>query len=313
MNIKDNIGQLVGNTPLVRMQRYAKEHGAGADILAKVEYFNPAGSVKDRIALSMITSAEKDGTLQPGGTLIEATSGNTGVALAALAAAKGYKLISVMPDTMSVERRQLMAAYGAKFFLTPGKDGMKAAMAKAEELKKEIPGSVVAAQFDNPANPKAHLETTGPEIYRDTDGRVDILVAGVGTGGTITGAGQYLKSRNPRVKVVAVEPEGSPVLSSGVKGTHRLQGIGAGFVPSVLDTEIYDEIITVSDEDALRATRDAACMDGLLVGISSGAALHAAVVLSRRSDNKGKTIVVVLPDTGARYLSTPGLYPNGEE
>ena len=313
MNIKENIGQMIGNTPLVRLKRFSEKHSAGADILAKVEYVNPAGSVKDRIALSMIRAAEEEGTLKPGGTLIEATSGNTGIALAALAAAKGYTMIAVMPDTMSIERRQLMAAYGARIVLTPGKDGMKASMAKAEELKESIPGSIIAAQFFNPANPRIHLETTGPEIYNDTDGKADIFVAGVGTGGTLTGVGSYLKKRNPGVRIVAVEPAGSPVLSTGVKGTHRIQGIGAGFVPQVLDTAIYDEIITVSDDDAFQAARDAASLDGLLIGISSGAALHAAAVLSKRPENKGKMIVVVLPDSGTRYLSIPGLFPQGEE
>ena len=297
--------QLIGKTPLLELTHIEKAEKLEARVLAKLEYFNPAGSVKDRIAKAMIDEAEAKGQLKPGSVIIEPTSGNTGIGLASVAAARGYRIIIVMPETMSVERRQLMKAYGAELVLTEGAKGMKGAIAKAEELAREIPGGFVAGQFVNPANPKAHLETTGPEIWEDTDGAVDIFVAGVGTGGTVTGVGQYLKSKNPAVRVVAVEPAGSAVLSTGVAGSHKIQGIGAGFVPDVLDTSIYDEIIPVKDEDAFAVGRQIGRREGVLVGISSGAAVWAAIELAKRPENEGKTIVVLLPDTGDRYLSTP--------
>ena len=297
--------QLIGHTPLVELTNIEKKHGLKAKLLAKLEYFNPAGSVKDRIAKAMIDDAETKGLLKPGSVIIEPTSGNTGIGLASVAAARGYRIIIVMPETMSVERRQIMKAYGAELVLTEGAKGMKGAIAKAEELSKEIPNSFIPGQFVNPANPKAHFETTGPEIFDDTDGKVDIFVAGVGTGGTVTGVGQYLKSRNPSVKVVAVEPKSSAVLSTGVAGPHKIQGIGAGFVPDVLDTKVYDEIITVTNEDAFAAGKAIGRSEGVLVGISSGAALWAGIDLAKRPENAGKTIVVLLPDTGDRYLSTP--------
>ncbi len=296
--------QLIGNTPLLELKRIEAAEGLAAKLLVKLEYFNPAGSVKDRIARAMIDDAEASGKLKPGATIIEPTSGNTGIGLASVAAARGYRIIIVMPDTMSVERRQLMKAYGAELVLSEGAKGMKGAIAKAEELAKEIEGSFIPAQFDNPANPKAHFETTGPEIYEDTDGEVDIFVAGVGTGGTVTGVGKYLKSRKPGVKVVAVEPASSAVLSTGVAGPHKIQGIGAGFVPKVLDTGVYDEIIPVSNEDAFATGKLIGRSEGVLVGISSGAALWAAIQLAKRPENAGKTIVALLPDTGDRYLST---------
>lgn len=297
--------ELIGRTPLLELTRIEKQFRLQAKVLAKLEYFNPAGSVKDRIAKAMIDDAEAKGVLKEGSTIIEPTSGNTGIGLASVAAARGYRIVIVMPETMSVERRQLMKAYGAELVLTEGRLGMKGAIAKAEELSKEIPNSFVAGQFVNPANPAIHKKTTGPEIWEDTDGKVDIFVAGVGTGGTITGVGQYLKSKNPAVKVVAVEPKSSAVLSTGVAGAHKIQGIGAGFVPEVLDTAVYDEIIPVEDDEAFRAGRLIGKKEGVLVGISSGAALHAAIELAKREENKGKTIVVILPDTGDRYLSTP--------
>ena len=297
--------QLIGHTPLLELTHIEKEEKLEARILAKLEYFNPAGSVKDRIAKGIIDDAEKSGALKPGATLIEPTSGNTGIGLASVAAARGYKLIIVMPDTMSVERRQLIKAYGAELVLSEGAKGMKGAIEKANELAAQIPGSFIPGQFTNPANPKAHFETTGPEIYEDTDGDVDIFVAGVGTGGTVTGVGEYLKSRKPAVKVVAVEPASSAVLSTGKAGPHKIQGIGAGFVPEVLNTRIYDEIIPVTNEDAFATGRLVGHKEGVLVGISSGAAVWAAVQLAKRPENKGKTIVVLLPDTGDRYLSTP--------
>lgn len=304
-NIYTSADQLVGKTPLLELTHIEKELGLQAKIYAKLEYFNPAGSVKDRIAKSMIEDAEKSGKLKAGSVIIEPTSGNTGIGLAAIAAAKGYRIIIVMPETMSVERRQLMKAYGAELVLTEGAKGMKGAIAKANELAEEIENSFVPGQFVNPANPKTHRETTGPEIYEDTDGEVDILVAGVGTGGTITGVGEYLKSKKPSVKVVAVEPATSAVLSTGVAGAHKIQGIGAGFVPDVLNTKIYDEIIAVSNEDAFQTGKLIGHKEGVLVGISSGAATYAAIELTKRPENKGKKIVVVLPDTGDRYLSTP--------
>ncbi len=304
-NIYTSADQLIGKTPLLELTHTEKEAGARARILAKLEYFNPAGSVKDRIAKAMIDEAEAGGKLKPGSTIIEPTSGNTGIGLASVAAARGYRIIITMPETMSVERRQLMKAYGADLVLTEGSNGMKGAIAKAEELAKEIPGSFIPGQFVNPANPAAHRSTTGPEIWTDTDGAVDIFVAGVGTGGTITGVGQYLKKQNPAVKVVAVEPKDSPVLSEGRSGAHKIQGIGAGFVPEVLDTAVYDEIIPVSNEDAFAAGRLVGRREGILVGISSGAALHAAIQLAKRPENAGKTIVALFPDTGDRYLSTP--------
>ena len=297
--------QLIGKTPLLELTHIEKEQQLEARILAKLEYFNPAGSVKDRVALAMIQDAEQRGVLKPNSVIIEPTSGNTGIGLASVAAARGHRIIIVMPETMSVERRQIMKAYGAELVLTDGAQGMKGAIAKANELAAQIPDSFVPGQFVNPSNPKAHIETTGPEIYADTDGKVDYFVAGVGTGGTITGVGQYLKSKVPSVKVVAVEPASSPVLSQGVAGAHKIQGIGAGFVPDVLDTKVYDEIIPVSNEDAFSAGRLVGRKEGVLVGISSGAALHAAVELAKRPENEGKTIVVLFPDTGDRYLSTP--------
>ena len=297
--------QLIGKTPLLELTNIEKALGLKARVLAKLEYFNPAGSVKDRIAKTMIDEAEASGKLRPGSVIIEPTSGNTGIGLAAVAAARGYRIIIVMPETMSVERRQLMKAYGAELVLTEGAKGMKGAIAKAEELAAEIPDSIVPGQFVNPANPKAHRETTGPEIYDDTDGEVDIFVAGVGTGGTITGVGEYLKAKKPQVKVVAVEPATSAVLSTGVAGAHKIQGIGAGFVPQVLNTKVYDEIIPVANEDAFETGRLIGHREGVLVGISSGAAAFAAIELAKRPENAGKTIVVLLPDTGDRYLSTP--------
>ena len=303
--IKESALELIGGTPLLKLNRYAKKAGVtDTAILAKLEYFNPAGSVKDRIALAMIEDAEKKGILKPGATIIEPTSGNTGIGLAAVAAAKGYRAILTLPDTMSVERRNLLKAYGAELVLTEGAKGMKGAIARAEELKAEIPGAVILGQFVNPANPAVHKATTGPEIWKQTDGKVDIFVAGVGTGGTITGVGEYLKQQNPSVKIVAVEPAGSPVLSTGTPGTHKIQGIGAGFVPDVLNTSVYDEIITIENEDAFTEGRNFAVSEGVLVGISSGAALKAASILASRPENKGKTIVVLLPDSGDRYLST---------
>ena len=297
--------QLIGGTPLLELSHLEKQLGLNARILAKLEYFNPAGSVKDRIARAMIDDAEAKGLLKPGSVIIEPTSGNTGIGLASVAAARGYRIIIVMPETMSVERRQLMKAYGAELVLTEGAKGMKGAIARADELAKEIPDSFVPGQFVNPANPKAHFETTGPEIWADTDGKVDFFVAGVGTGGTITGAGEFLKSKNPAVKVVAVEPKSSAVLSTGVAGAHKIQGIGAGFVPAVLDTKVYDEIIPVENDDAFATGKAIGHAEGVLVGISSGAAVWAAVEVAKRPENAGKTIVVLLPDTGDRYLSTP--------
>ena len=304
-NIYTSADQLIGKTPLLELTHIEKEAELKARLLAKLEYFNPAGSVKDRIAKAMIDEAEASGRLKPGSTIIEPTSGNTGIGLASVAAARGYRIIITMPETMSVERRQLMKAYGAELVLTEGAKGMKGAIAKAEELAQEIPDSFIPGQFVNPANPAAHRAATGPEIWADTDGQVDIFVAGVGTGGTITGVGQYLKEQNPAVKVVAVEPEDSPVLSGGRSGAHKIQGIGAGFVPEVLDTAVYDEIIPVSNEDAFAAGRLMGRREGILVGISSDAALHAAVRLAKRPENSGKTIVVLFPDAGGRYLSTP--------
>ena len=304
-NIYTSADQLIGKTPLLELTHIEKKYGLKAKLLAKLEYFNPAGSVKDRIAKAMIDDAEEKGLLKEGSVIIEPTSGNTGIGLASVAAARGYRIIIVMPDTMSVERRQLMKAYGAELVLTDGAKGMKGAIAKADELAQEIPGSFVPGQFVNEANPKAHFATTGPEIYEDTDGHVDYFVAGVGTGGTITGVGQYLKAKNPAVKVVAVEPKSSAVLSTGVAGSHKIQGIGAGFVPQVLDTGIYDEIIPVENEDAFATGREIGHSEGILVGISSGAAVWAAVEIAKRPENAGKNIVVLLPDTGDRYLSTP--------
>ena len=304
-NIYTSADQLIGKTPLLELTHIEKAHDLKAKIVAKLEYFNPAGSVKDRIAKAMIDDAEAKGLLKAGSVIIEPTSGNTGIGLASVAAARGYRIIIVMPETMSVERRQLMTAYGAELVLTEGAKGMKGAIAKADELAKEIPNSFVAGQFVNPANPKAHYETTGPEIWADTDGRVDFFVAGVGTGGTITGTGKFLKEKNPAVKVVAVEPKTSAVLSTGIAGSHKIQGIGAGFVPDVLDTKIYDEIIPVDNDDAFAVGKEMGHREGVLVGISSGAALWAAIELAKRPENAGKTIVVLLPDTGDRYLSTP--------
>ena len=304
-NIYTSADQLIGRTPLLELTHIEKAHDLKAKIVAKLEYFNPAGSVKDRIAKAMIDDAEAKGLLKAGSVIIEPTSGNTGIGLASVAAARGYRIIIVMPETMSVERRQLMKAYGAELVLTEGAKGMKGAIAKADELAKEIPNSFVAGQFVNPANPKAHYETTGPEIWQDTDGKVDFFVAGVGTGGTITGVGQYLKSRNPEVKVVAVEPKSSAVLSTGVAGAHKIQGIGAGFVPQVLDTRVYDEIIPVENDDAFALGKEMGRSEGVLVGISSGAALWAAIEIAKQPGSEGKTIVVLLPDTGDRYLSTP--------
>ena len=305
-DIKKRASELIGHTPLMEVTRYEEKNGiTDAVILVKLEYFNPAGSVKDRIALHLIETAEREGTLKPGGTIIEPTSGNTGIGLASVAAAKGYRVVLTLPETMSVERRRLLQAYGAELVLTDGEQGMQGAIDKAEELRAQTPGSIILGQFDNPANPEIHKMTTGPEIWEDTDGKVDIFVAGVGTGGTITGVGSYLKEKNPAVKVVAVEPESSPVLSGGQPGAHKIQGIGANFVPEILDTDIYDEIIKVSNEDAFTAGRAIARQEGVLVGISSGAALHAAAQLARRPENKGKVIVALLPDSGDRYLSTP--------
>lgn len=305
-DIKESALELIGKTPILRLRNYTAKAGLKeANILAKLEYLNPAGSVKDRVALSMIRDAEEKGILKPGATIIEPTSGNTGIGLAAVAAAKGYRAILTLPDTMSVERRNLLKAYGAELVLTEGAKGMKGAIAKAEELQKEIDGAVILGQFENPANPKTHRETTGPEIWEQTDGQVDIFVAGVGTGGTVTGVGEYLKSKNPQIKVVAVEPTASPVLSKGTPGPHKIQGIGAGFVPENLNTEIYDEVITVENEDAFAEGKAFAVSEGILVGISSGAALKAASVLAAREENRGKNIVVLLPDSGDRYLSTP--------
>ncbi len=304
-NVKDSAAELIGGTPMLFIHKYMKEvNVTQASILAKLEYFNPAGSVKDRVALSMIEDAEKKGILKPGATIIEPTSGNTGIGIGCVAAAKGYKAILTLPETMSVERRNLLQAYGAEIVLTDGYKGMKGAIEKAEELKEQIPGSIILGQFENPANPKAHIETTGPEIWEQTEGKVDIFVAGVGTGGTISGVGEYLKSKNPNVKIVAVEPATSPVLSEGKPGPHKIQGIGAGFVPKTLNTSIYDEIIKVENDDAFDEGRRFATSEGLLVGISSGAALKAASILASREENKGKVIVVLLPDSGDRYLST---------
>lgn len=304
--IKESAAELIGETPILKLNHYATRAGVeDAVILAKLEYLNPAGSVKDRIALAMIEDAEGRGILKPGATIIEPTSGNTGIGLAAVAAAKGYKAVLTLPETMSMERRNLLKAYGAELVLTEGAKGMKGAIEKAKELEKDIPGSVILGQFENPANPAIHKRTTGPEIWKQTDGEVDIFVAGVGTGGTVTGVGEYLKSQNPNIKVVAVEPAASPVLSQGTGGSHKIQGIGAGFVPEVLNTEIYDEVITIENEEAFEEGRLFAVSEGILVGISSGAALKAAAILAKRPENKGKTIVVLLPDSGDRYLSTP--------
>ena len=312
-NVKDSAAELIGGTPMLFIHKYMKEvNVTQASILAKLEYFNPAGSVKDRVALSMIEDAEEKGILKPGATIIEPTSGNTGIGIGCVAAAKGYKAILTLPETMSVERRNLLQAYGAEIVLTDGYKGMKGAIEKAEELKEQIPGSIILGQFENPANPKAHIETTGPEIWEQTDGKVDIFVAGVGTGGTISGVGKYLKSKNPNVKIVAVEPATSPVLSEGKSGPHKIQGIGAGFVPKTLDTSIYDEIIKIENDDAFDEGRRFATSEGLLVGISSGAALKAASILASREENKGKVIVVLLPDSGDRYLST-ALFSKGHK
>lgn len=305
MAVYKSITDLIGGTPLMELSNYEKENNLEATIVAKLEYFNPAGSVKDRIAKAMVEDAEQKGILKPGATIIEPTSGNTGIGLASVASAKGYKVILTMPETMSIERRNLLKAYGAQLVLTEGAKGMKGAIAKADELKAEIEDSVILGQFVNPANPAVHRATTGPEIWKDTDGKVDIFVAGVGTGGTITGTGEYLKSQNPDVKIVAVEPETSPVLSKGTPGPHKIQGIGAGFVPDTLNTDVYDEVITVKNEDAFATGNKIAKAEGVLVGISSGAAVWAATQLAKRPENKGKTIVALLPDTGERYLSTP--------
>ena len=305
MNIYKNVTELIGGTPLMELLNYERKNNVEATILAKLEYFNPAGSVKDRVAKSMIEDAEKHGILKKGSVIIEPTSGNTGIGLASIAASRGYRLILTMPETMSVERRNLLKAYGAELVLTDGSNGMKGAIEKADELAKEIPGSFIAGQFVNPANPEAHFETTGPEIWRDTDGKVDIFVAGVGTGGTVTGTGKYLKSQNSDVKIVAFEPEGSPFLTKGVAGPHKLQGIGAGFRPDILDMNVIDEVLTIGDEDAFATGKKIAREEGMLVGITSGAAVFAATLLARRPENKGKTIVALLPDTGDRYLSTP--------
>ena len=305
MKIYKKATELIGNTPLLELGNYEKAHGLEATILAKLEYLNPAGSVKDRIALAMLDDAERRGLLKPGSVIIEPTSGNTGIGLAAVAAARGYRIILTMPETMSVERRSLLRAYGAELVLTEGAKGMKGAIAKAQELAAQTENSFIPGQFTNPANPRAHRETTGPEIWRDTDGKVDIFVAGVGTGGTVTGVGEYLKAQNPAVRVVAVEPVGSPVLSGGASGPHKIQGIGAGFVPDTLNRAVLDEILPVENEDAFAAGRELARREGVLAGISSGAALHAVTVLTKRPENRGKVIVVLLPDTGDRYLSTP--------
>ena len=305
MKVYEKITDLIGGTPLLQLTNYSKEKALSATLIGKLEYFNPAGSVKDRIARAMIDDAEAKGLLKPDSVIIEPTSGNTGIGLAAVAASRGYRIILTMPETMSIERRNLLKAYGAELVLTEGAKGMKGAIAKAQELAEQTPGSFIPSQFTNPANPTVHLHTTGPEIWNDTDGKVDIFVAGVGTGGTVSGVGEYLKSKNPDVKVVAVEPAGSPVLSKGTPGAHKIQGIGAGFVPDTLNTKIYDEIITVENEDAFETGRSLARVEGLLVGISSGAAVWAATQLALRPENKGKTIVALLPDTGERYLSTP--------
>ena len=305
MNVYEKITDLIGGTPLMKLTNYSKQNNLDATIYGKLEYFNPAGSVKDRIAKAMIDDAEAKGLLKPGAVIIEPTSGNTGIGLAAVASSRGYRIILTMPETMSIERRNLLKAYGAELVLTDGAKGMKGSIEKAEELAKETPNSFIPSQFTNAANPAAHIATTGPEIWNDTDGKVDIFVAGVGTGGTVSGVGKYLKSQNPNVKVVAVEPAGSPVLSKGTAGPHKIQGIGAGFVPKTLDTEIYDEIIAVENEDAFKTGRTLARKEGLLVGISSGAAVFAATELAKRPENKGKIIVALLPDTGERYLSTP--------
>lgn len=304
MRVNKNVFELIGNTPLVELTNYENDHGLGARLIAKVEYFEPAGSIKDRIAKAMIDEAEANGLLDAGTVIIEPTSGNTGIGLAAIAAARGNRIIIVMPDTMSVERRKLMRAYGVELVLTPGGEGMKGAIAKAEELANEYPNSLIPSQFTNPANPAIHYQTTGPEIWEATDGEVDILVAGVGTGGTISGTGAYLKEQNPDVQVVAVEPAGSPVLSEGCAGPHGIQGIGAGFVPETLDTDVYDEVITITNDEAFETGRELAAHDGLLVGISSGAAVAAAAKLAQRPENAGKNIVMILPDTGERYLSS---------
>ena len=302
--IYENVAELIGKTPLLHANNFEKKRGVEANIFAKLEYFNPAGSVKDRVALAMINDAEQRGILKEGSVIIEPTSGNTGIGLASIAAARGYRIILTMPETMSIERRNLLKAYGAELVLTEGSKGMKGAIAKAEELAKETPASFIPGQFVNPANPAAHKATTGPEIWEDTEGNVDIFIAGVGTGGTVTGIGEFLKSKNPDIKVIAVEPAGSPVLSTGKGGPHMIQGIGAGFVPDVLNTKIYDEIVTIENEDAFDAGREFAKAEGILVGISSGAALHAAEIVAARPENKGRNIVVLLPDTGDRYLST---------
>ncbi|MDO4266027.1 MAG: cysteine synthase A [Eubacteriales bacterium] len=305
MKTYDRITDLIGRTPLLKLTNYIEAHELPAEIYAKLEYFNPAGSVKDRIAKAMIDDAEAKGLLKPGAVIIEPTSGNTGIGLAAVAASRGYRVVLTMPETMSVERRNLLKAYGAELVLTEGAKGMAGAIAKAEELAKETPGSFIPSQFTNPANPKVHRETTGPEIWEDTDGKVDIFVAGVGTGGTLSGVGGYLKSKNPDIKIYAVEPDTSPVLTKGTAGPHKIQGIGAGFVPETLDTTIYDEVLDIDSEDAFAAGRELARKEGLLVGISSGAAVHAAALLAKRPENKSKVIVALLPDTGERYLSTP--------
>lgn len=305
MNIKTSVSQLIGNTPLLEAKGFEENHQAKATILAKIEFFNPSGSVKDRAALAMLDDAEKAGLVNKDTIIIEPTSGNTGIGLASIAASRGYKMVVTMPETMSIERRKLISAYGAEIVLTDGKAGMSGAIEKAKLLAKENPNSFIPSQFENPSNPEIHKRTTGVEIWNDTDGKVDIFVAGVGTGGTISGVGSFLKSQNPKIKIVAVEPAGSPVLSTGVKGSHGIQGLGAGFVPKALDTKIYDEIVTVTEEEAYNAARDVAKLDGILVGISSGAALHAASQLANREENRDKIIVVLLPDTGERYLSTP--------
>jgi cysteine synthase A len=304
MNIFTSVDQMIGNTPLLELRRTEAEETLDAKLLAKLEYMNPAGSVKDRAARAMLDDAEQRGLLKPGSVIIEPTSGNTGIGLAAIAAARGYRTIIVMPETMSIERRRMMRAYGAELVLTPGAEGMKGAIAKADELVRELPNAIIPGQFTNPANPQAHYDTTGPEILRDTDGKVDIFVAGVGTGGTITGVGRYLREQNPNVKIVAIEPASSPVLSGGNPGAHKIQGIGAGFVPDVLDTAVYDEIIPVENDDAFRAARRIGRLEGVAVGISSGAAAHAAIMLAKRAENRGRTIVVLFPDGGDRYLST---------